>query len=57
MRQWKKLMFYSKIEGIKPLPSPLGQNAFKKLLREASSSRPIAAYIHIPFLQDQMHLL
>ena len=36
-------------KGIKPLPSPLGQNAFKKLLREASSSRPIAAYIHIPF--------
>ena len=35
-------------KGIKPLP-PLGQNAFKKLLREASSSRPIAAYIHIPF--------
>ena len=36
-------------KGIKPLPPPLGQNAFKKLLREASSSRPIAAYIHIPF--------
>ena len=36
-------------KGIKPLPSPLGQNAFKKLLSEASSSRPIAAYIHIPF--------
>ena len=39
-------------KGIKPLPPPLGQNAFKKLLREASSSRPIAAYIHIPFARS-----
>ena len=37
-------------KGIKPLPPPLGQNAFKKpFCVEASSSRPIAAYIHIPF--------
>ena len=40
-------------KGIKPLPPPLGQNAFKKLLREASSSRPIAAYIHIPFCKTR----
>ena len=36
-------------KGIKPLPPTLGQKAFQKLLREGSSSRPIAAYIHIPF--------
>ena len=36
-------------KGIKPLPPPLGQKAFQKLLREGSCSRPIVAYIHIPF--------
>lgn len=36
-------------KGLKPLPPPLGQKAFQKLLSEGTSSRPIVAYIHIPF--------
>ena len=36
-------------KGVKPLPPPLGQKAFARLLREGVNSRPMAAYLHIPF--------
>lgn len=32
-----------------PVPPPLGQKAFRRLLDQGTSTRPMAAYIHIPF--------
>ncbi len=49
MRQWKKLMFYLKIKATNRCRRLWDRMHSRSILREASSSRPIAAYIHIPF--------